>query len=684
MAVAALLAALVLPLAPVPAPPFPPIATDAATFADVAPGVQYGDYELHTADGPLSVHVLAIDLHEPTVRIGTALANDRLVSAGETLSSMAARTGAVAGINGDYFDINQTNQPLNLLVQNGKFIRSPMARPALAFDSRRNAFISEFTIDEFAQTAQGTIRLKSINDWPPRDEGVILVTPDYGAMRAAPGVTVVRLTPQSTSGPLGTYTAGPALDATNPLAPDYYLAFGPRADHTNLPQTGETLSISAQADPPIAAVTSAIGGGPLLVKDGAWFADPHGPSSGEFATHMPASGAAITADGTLLLFEIDGRQPARSIGVLQPQFASLMIAFGARTGMQFDGGGSSTLVARVPPDREARVRNVPSDGSERHIADALLVYSDASMGPPARLIAQPQTIRALPGARVLLRTAAVDAGDHTISTAQRLIDVGDRPGSSTIRIVQGALQLNVPLEIAGAPASARILPDHPLAQSGALLNLSVAAYDARGFELALPATLPWSTDSGSITQHGILTAGASDAHVSVRVGSLTVRQTVTVGEHRVAVPFAASAAFATAPRDQAGGLDNGPCAGCLNLRYDFSGAERAAYANTAIALQQRAVGLSMDVLGDGNAETLRVAVTNAINERFMYTIAQVTWHGWKRVRVNFPADLPQPLTLRSIYAVSRIGISPAVRTAGSVGLRAITEILAGSAQSAPK
>src|SRR5205807_1719846 len=86
--IAAIALAGLLPLAPQPAAPFPRIITDAATLTEVAPGVGYGEYEMFTADGPLAVHVLAIDLSEPTVRLGAMLAQDRLISQGEVISSM--------------------------------------------------------------------------------------------------------------------------------------------------------------------------------------------------------------------------------------------------------------------------------------------------------------------------------------------------------------------------------------------------------------------------------------------------------------------------------------------------------------------------------------------------------------------------------------------------------------------
>src|SRR5579863_7904981 len=88
-----------------PGPPFPRILQEAPTLEDVAPGIEYGDYQLQTTVGPLSIHVIAVDPRRHDVRLSNVLADGSLDSRGETVGSMSKRTGAVAGINGDYFDI---------------------------------------------------------------------------------------------------------------------------------------------------------------------------------------------------------------------------------------------------------------------------------------------------------------------------------------------------------------------------------------------------------------------------------------------------------------------------------------------------------------------------------------------------------------------------------------------------
>jgi exopolysaccharide biosynthesis protein len=701
MALSLILAlAAALPLSPQPAAPFPKIITDAPVFQDVAPGIRFGDYKMRTADGPLDVRVLAVDLHDPSVRIGTALASGKLVSSGETVSSMAQRTGAVAGVNGDYFDINQTNQPLNILVQDGRLVRMPMQRWAIAFDSAKNPSFSEFAVNATATLPQGVFPLKTINDWPPPGGGAVFDTPEYGALRPLPNVTELQLTPVSGVPPFATYRVTGIADNTQQQPPGYYLAIGPNAySSVPLPQTGDAVTISGTATPSLDSIVSAIGGGPLLVKDGAWYADPDGPNKGEFLTHMPATSVALTREGTMLLFEIDGRQPALSIGVLQPQLAQLMIAFGAVTGMQFDGGGSSTIVARLPGDTYAAVQNSPSDGQERRVGDALLVYSDAPYGPPAKISTMPQIVRAMPGARVPLDVAVTDASGHTVQSGQLRFTVlpgnagrmdgdtfvaGSHAGDASIRIQSGELRSEIPVHVTDAVAYAQLLPEHPALRAGETLQLQARAFNAQGYPVALPATLGWTATAGHVTPSGAFTAANGDATVALRLGSTRFSEVVTVGEHESEIPVVRYAQFATAPRGESGGIDRPDGCACLALQYDFTGRERAAYANASIVLPERALGIAADVYGDGNGETLRLAVNNAINERFLYTVSKIKWKGWRRLEFRFPAALPQPITFKSLYVIDKVGPEPAIQAQGSISLRNVRVILAGSAASVNK
>ena len=80
----------------------------------------------------------------PTVRLGLGLAHEQLISQDETVSSMVGRMQAVAGVNGDFFDIGDSGMPLNIVVRDGKLLRSPSSRTALSVGKDGTAAIVRY------------------------------------------------------------------------------------------------------------------------------------------------------------------------------------------------------------------------------------------------------------------------------------------------------------------------------------------------------------------------------------------------------------------------------------------------------------------------------------------------------------------------------------------------------------
>lgn len=85
---------------------------------------------------------------------------------------------------------------------------------------------------------------------------------------------------------------------------------------------------------------------------------------------MPRTGIGFDAAKKLLVVAVvDGYQAGYSRGITQKEFAMLLHSFGAKTAMEFDGGGSSTMWL------EGKVVNRPPDeAGERYVANALLFY----------------------------------------------------------------------------------------------------------------------------------------------------------------------------------------------------------------------------------------------------------------------------------------------------------------------
>jgi hypothetical protein len=100
----------------------PGLITDTAT-SPVAPGLTLTEFDRFDPDGWIRGDTLAVDLSTDGVR-PTYLSSGE-VSARTPLSEQVERADAVAGVNGDFFDINATGAPLGVGIDNGELQTAP-------------------------------------------------------------------------------------------------------------------------------------------------------------------------------------------------------------------------------------------------------------------------------------------------------------------------------------------------------------------------------------------------------------------------------------------------------------------------------------------------------------------------------------------------------------------------------
>jgi phosphodiester glycosidase len=371
-------------------PPFwPAVQVSRGSSSRVAPGISYGHYTLRTSAGPLNIHQLRLNLANPSVRVSTALANNRLISGDETVSSMMTRwSGAVAGVNGDFFDMGDSGMPLNIMVKDGRLLRSPSGWTALAIGKGGSARIAHFrwsasiAVPEIDQTYW----IAGFNTGIAKHGITVLSNVrGYGAPVPDPGVrqTVVELSPAEASEDIGSaYTVKqvwPQQAFYAPFPKHEILLVGQGETANWLLRnitTGMTVDVNLHTAPDWRDFATIVGGGPLLVQNGRLVDDPYNPVPRERDEPNPVSAVGIAADGkTMLVVAVDGRQPRLSVGLTQPQLAAYMRWLGAYHAMEFDSGGSVTMALRLPGRPAPVVVNSPSDGHERAVANALLIFS---------------------------------------------------------------------------------------------------------------------------------------------------------------------------------------------------------------------------------------------------------------------------------------------------------------------
>jgi hypothetical protein len=91
----------------------------------------------------------------------------------------------------------------------------------------------------------------------------------------------------------------------------------------------------------------------------------------------PRTAIGYTSDNHVIMFAVDGRQSNWSLGLSIPEVAETMISLGCVEAMGLDGGGSTTIIAADS------LLNKPSDGSQRQVANALVVMPKPEPPPPS-------------------------------------------------------------------------------------------------------------------------------------------------------------------------------------------------------------------------------------------------------------------------------------------------------------
>jgi hypothetical protein len=129
-------------------------------------------------------------------------------------------------------------------------------------------------------------------------------------------------------------------------------------------------SIMAVKDPPSDA-QQVIAGSDVIVQNGKNVAPPSDKPGFARGPH-PRTAVGIRDEGkTLVLVVIDGRKKGVAVGMSLKETAEVMLKYGCTDAVNLDGGGSSMLGIRDPKTGKVEVKNHPSDGRERSVANVL-------------------------------------------------------------------------------------------------------------------------------------------------------------------------------------------------------------------------------------------------------------------------------------------------------------------------
>lgn len=662
------------------------------TTRPVAPGVTLASFDRYESEGWLRAQSLSVDLSGGN---GVDYLSADPVASDQTIrEQVKAQPRAVAAINGDFFDINDTGAPEGVGISGGNLVKSPNDdwHNAVGIDANGAGRILQVYFDGTLTLPSGTVKLAQYNGTRIGKDGIGEYTSGWGAMsRTRPVQT------SSDTAEVTVHDGHVAAAATAPGAGDIakgdYVLVGREAgaDSLRALKVGDPVSVSySPRTSDGSTLRTAIGGNQILIKDGA----VQSPPDDQYA----ARGAVgFNRDGSkMYLLTVDGKQ-TNSAGIYVAELAKMMKELGAYNAINIDGGGSSTLFARKVGSTDLALENSPSDGSERPVANGLAITAPAGSGqltgfwvttkadPENAPTVDPQPgshpDRVFPGLTRRLSAAGYDetygpaAGTPGWLAAPGTVGSVDRAGvfharhSGTVTVTahRGAARGKVKLHVLGSLT--RIGADTGrvgLADGSATGDFGVVGYDVSGY------TAPIEPADASLDyDHSLLSIGtdadgnftvkakkdSGSTLVTVHVGRFSTQVPVTVGltdepvaNFDDAAQWSFSAARATGSLSAAA---DGHTGTALSMSYDFtqSTGTRAAYAKppAPITVPGQPQAFGMWLYGNGHGEWPTLDFIDAQGTHQLLRGDYLTWTGWKYVEIPVPAGVAYPLTLSRFY-----------------------------------
>ena len=635
----------------------------------------------------------------PTVAYGTKV-TDRVTLTGmaQQLESQGKRV--VSGLNGDWYVLS-TGAPTGLVVTDG-VVRATgyySSTWAIGFYDDGTAFIAQNGLSMSVTLGGATLNLSGginkVRKMTSSDGsgGLTLLTSDFAdtTKNSEAGVDVILTPVEDESGTYSTeprigrqtqYVVEQVLESTGSIAiPEgkAVLTLNAKDNADTLAKLralvpGDTVTLSiTSTDARWNDVDQALGGVAKLVTNGQ-------AASGLDASRTAWPAIGIKADGTLVFYALDGKQPGLSVGATQTQVAQRLIELGCVEAICMDGGGSTTIGVTYPDGSSMEVVNSPSDGSQR--ANSTAIFLTTELQPTGELdsyYVTPTDNLLLSGAAVQLSASGLDTHYYPTSGYEvewevtegggtvdenGLFTAGTESGTSRVTADDGYASGTVSITTVSTPDSIT-LSDESTGAAVTSLNLDPggqmdlkASASYRGLDLTAQDTcFTWTADPavGTVDENGLFTAGEKSAS-----GTLTV----SAGGKTLTIPVSIAGHVNTL-EDLEGGMDAFTATdtavpavetgleyvhnGRQSLKMTYDASSGSASLGAAMAIPTGESWLGMWVYGDGSGNTLMATVTDSQLQTSQILLTALNFTGWQYVSAELPEGAAYLNSLDVVY-----------------------------------
>jgi hypothetical protein len=328
------------------------------------------------------MHIVKVDRTRTDLVLDTALGNGSLLGMG-IVSDQAkllppALGQTIAAVNGDFYNYDEAypGDPQGIQICHGELVSAPCAARACFWVDGTNGYHRTNVTALFTATfADGKKIPFGLNEDRCSDGAVLFTAANGASTRASGGVDLIL--EQNGNGPWMPLRVGQSYSArireirapgvNTPLQPAMpVLSVGPALAKSFKFATGAVIQVSMATLPDLSGASTAIGGGPTLVREG----KPN-QLTDTLGRH-PRTAIGWNKDYFYMVV-VDGRQGRLSLGMTLTEFAAYMRKIGCDEALNLDGGGSTTLWLL------GNMVNSPSQGAERPAANALILIDKSKI-----------------------------------------------------------------------------------------------------------------------------------------------------------------------------------------------------------------------------------------------------------------------------------------------------------------
>ena len=341
---------------------------------EIAPGVvlrEWDQVDGRQPVGQVRMNLITVNLDSPNLSFEEL--SPTFVTSRKKVSQLGGWNDALAAVNGDFFDIGNTDAPLGVSINREEGVLTgsregwiPGVNSSLWFDDSGphvSPLSLEYTIRQRRAWTVSGINHPSI---PAGQIGVFTSafnrTAGYQVTSGKKRAREVILHKNRVISNRPKLSSGRKIKGKERVL----IGTGSAAGKLKNLKRGKKITLSQRivGGRPTVAIS---GDRPLLVNGVRTVVN-------NTIAH-PRTAVGIDADGRrLLILVVDGRSAA-SRGYTMVELANMMQALGAENALNLDGGGSTTMVGHTDAG-QLSVLNSPSDGTQRRVPNGLAVFSN--------------------------------------------------------------------------------------------------------------------------------------------------------------------------------------------------------------------------------------------------------------------------------------------------------------------